>query len=56
MPVRVHRQHTGGEIAWALGSVAERVDTHANTPVLLYRITELKQPTVKAKAEFIGIP
>jgi nucleotide-binding universal stress UspA family protein len=48
--------HGRGDIAWALGSVAERVVTHANRPVLLYRITELKQPIIRTKAEFVAHP
>jgi nucleotide-binding universal stress UspA family protein len=36
--------HGKGEIAWVLGSVAEKVVSHANVPVLLFRVLELKLP------------
>ena len=39
--------HGGGEIAWLLGSVAQKVITHAPVAVLLLRVAEAKPPTVK---------
>lgn len=39
--------HGGGEIAWALGSVAKKVIAHATVAVLLLRVMEPKPPTVK---------
>ncbi len=45
--------HGRGEVAWVLGSVAEKVVSHATVPVLLMRVLDLKQPVVK-KADYIG--
>lgn len=42
--------HGRGEVAWVLGSVAERVISHATVPVLLFRVMEVKPP--KLKEEF----
>lgn len=39
--------HGKGEVAWALGSVAEKVITHANLPVLVLRVMEVKLPDMK---------
>jgi nucleotide-binding universal stress UspA family protein len=39
--------HGRGEIAWVLGSVAEKVASHANLPVLLLRVMEMKLPISK---------
>jgi nucleotide-binding universal stress UspA family protein len=39
--------HGKGEVAWVLGSVAEKVVSHANMPVLLFRVLELKLPDLK---------
>lgn len=39
--------HGGGEIAWLLGSVAERVVSHSAVPVLLMRVAEFKLPLLK---------
>jgi nucleotide-binding universal stress UspA family protein len=39
--------HGGGEIAWLLGSVAQKVIAHAPVAVLLLRVAEAKPPTVK---------
>jgi nucleotide-binding universal stress UspA family protein len=39
--------HGRGDVAWALGSVAERVAAHATVPVLLFRVMELKAPLLK---------
>ncbi len=51
--------HGKGEVAWVLGSVAEKVATHATVPVLLFRVLEVKPPYTKE--EFLellarGIP
>lgn len=39
--------HGRGEIAWVLGSVAERVVSHATVPVLMLRVMELAPPALK---------
>jgi nucleotide-binding universal stress UspA family protein len=39
--------HGRGEVAWILGSVAERVVSHATVPVLLFRALDMKPPTTK---------
>jgi len=39
--------HGKGEVVWVLGSVAEKVVSHATVPVLLYRVLEAKQPRLK---------
>ena len=39
--------HGRGEVAWVLGSTAEKVVTHSNVPVLLIRVMEFKPPTLK---------
>jgi nucleotide-binding universal stress UspA family protein len=51
--------HGRGEVAWILGSVAERVVSHATVPVLLFRALDLKAP--QTKVDFLdmldrGIP
>jgi nucleotide-binding universal stress UspA family protein len=51
--------HGKGEVAWVLGSVAEKVVTHATVPVLLFRVLEAKLPP--SKEDFLdmldrGIP
>ena len=38
--------HGRGEMAWVLGSVAEKVVSHATVPVLLFRVLEFK-PVLK---------
>lgn len=45
--------HGRGEVAWVLGSVAEKVVTHATTPVLLLRVIEL-QPIESRREQFGG--
>jgi nucleotide-binding universal stress UspA family protein len=42
--------HGGGEIAWVLGSVAQKVIAHTPAPVLLWRVAEAEPP--KLKSEF----
>lgn len=39
--------HGRGEVAWVLGSTAERVVSHATVPVLLIRVMEFKPPALK---------
>jgi nucleotide-binding universal stress UspA family protein len=39
--------HGRGEMAWVLGSTAEKVAAHATVPVLLIRVMEFKPPTLK---------
>jgi len=41
--------HGKGEVAWVLGSVAEKVASHATVPVLLLRVMEYKAPALKAE-------
>ena len=46
--------HGRGEVAWMLGSVAEKIVSHATVPVLLMRV--LKAQPVVDKSEFLGGP
>ncbi len=39
--------HGKGEVAWVLGSTAEKVVSHATVPVLLFRVMEFKPPVLK---------
>jgi nucleotide-binding universal stress UspA family protein len=39
--------HGKGEVAWVLGSVAEKVVSHAPVPVLLFRVLEMNIPGLK---------
>jgi nucleotide-binding universal stress UspA family protein len=41
--------HGKGEVAWVLGSVAEKIISHANVPVLLLRVIEFKMPDLKVE-------
>ncbi len=41
--------HGKGEVAWVLGSVAEKVVSHANVPVLLFRVLEVRLPDLKTE-------
>lgn len=41
--------HGGGEVAWNLGSVSEKVINHAPVPVLLLPVVEPKPPNLKAE-------
>jgi nucleotide-binding universal stress UspA family protein len=46
--------HGKGEVAWLIGSTAEKVVTHATVPVMLFRILQQEPPTLKEKLkEFI---
>jgi nucleotide-binding universal stress UspA family protein len=47
MDLIVMATHGRGEVAWILGSVAEKVISHAPIPVLLFRVLELKLPDLK---------
>ena len=51
--------HGRGEVAWVLGSVAEKVVSHATVPVLMFRVLGIKPP--QTKVDFLdmldrGIP
>jgi nucleotide-binding universal stress UspA family protein len=46
--------HGRGEVAWILGSTAEKVITHATVPTLLFRVLETKVPELKER--LIGMP
>jgi nucleotide-binding universal stress UspA family protein len=39
--------HGRGDMAWVLGSTAEKVVTHATVPTLLFRVMETKVPEFK---------
>lgn len=39
--------HGKGEVAWVLGSTAEKILSHATVPVLLLRVIEYKPPALK---------
>jgi nucleotide-binding universal stress UspA family protein len=43
--------HGQGAVAWSLGSVAEKVSTHATVPVLLFQTLKMKPPVLKDKME-----
>jgi len=45
--------HGRGEVAWVLGSTAEKVLAHATVPVLLFRVMEYKPPALKEEF-FLG--
>jgi nucleotide-binding universal stress UspA family protein len=45
--------HGRGEVAWVLGSVAEKVVSHATVPVLLFRVLGMKAP--KTKTDFLDL-
>lgn len=46
--------HGRGEVAWMLGSTAEKVVTHATVPTLLYRVIETAPPLLKEAS--VGVP
>lgn len=51
--------HGRGEVAWVLGSTAEKVVTHATVPVLLYRVMEARPVVTKEEFEELmlrGLP
>jgi nucleotide-binding universal stress UspA family protein len=39
--------HGKGEVAWVMGSTAEKILSHATVPVLLLRVMEYKPPLLK---------
>jgi len=41
--------HGRGEVAWILGSIAEKVVSHATVPVLLIRVLKVAPPLLKGK-------
>jgi nucleotide-binding universal stress UspA family protein len=41
--------HGRGGLAWMLGSTAEKVLNHANVPVLIYRVLEVKLPDLQTE-------
>ncbi len=41
--------HGRGGVAWMLGSTAEKVLSHANIPVLIYRVLEVKLPDLQTE-------
>lgn len=45
--------HGKGEVAWVMGSTAEKVVSHATVPVLLLRVIEYKPPLLKEEF-FLG--
>jgi hypothetical protein len=45
--------HGRGEVAWVLGSVAEKVVSHATVPVLLFRSLEAGVP--QTKVDFLDL-
>ncbi len=47
--------HGAGEIAWLLGSVAQRVVSHAPTPVLLIRVLGPKLPEHKSELDYFSM-
>lgn len=47
--------HGAGEIAWLLGSVAQRVVSHAPTPVLLIRVLGPKPPEHKDELDYFSM-
>lgn len=46
--------HGRGEVAWILGSTAEKVVSHATVPTLLFRVIETKVP--EFKEYIVGMP
>jgi len=46
--------HGRGEVAWVLGSTAEKVLSHATVPTLLFRVVETKPPLLKEAP--VGVP
>jgi nucleotide-binding universal stress UspA family protein len=49
--------HGKGEVAWVLGSVAEKVVSHSAVPVLLFRVVEVKPLLLKEDPYFTrGLP
>ncbi len=47
--------HGTGEVAWVLGSVAEKVASHATVPVLLLRVLEPPPPLHKSELAYFSM-
>lgn len=47
--------HGASEVAWVLGSVAEKVVSHATVPVLLVRGLQLKLPEHKSELDYFSM-
>jgi nucleotide-binding universal stress UspA family protein len=47
--------HGTGEVAWVLGSVAEKVISHATVPVLLWRVLEAPPPLHKSELAYFSM-
>ncbi len=55
MDLIVIASHGAGEIAWLLGSVAQRVVSHAPVPVLLIRVLQPKPPEHKSELDYFSM-
>lgn len=55
MDLVVMATHGAGEIAWVLGSVAEKVVSHAPVPVLLIRVLGPKPPEHKSELDYFSM-
>lgn len=55
MDLIIMATHGAGEIAWLLGSVAQRVVSHAPAPVLLIRVLEPKPPEHKSELDYFSM-
>ena len=55
MDLIVIASHGAGEIAWLLGSVAQRVVRHAPVPVLLIRVLLPKPPEHKSELDYFSM-
>jgi nucleotide-binding universal stress UspA family protein len=55
MDLIVMASHGAGEVAWLLGSVAQRVVSHAPVPVLLIRVLQPKPPEHKSELDYFSM-
>ncbi len=55
MDLVIMATHGAGEIAWLLGSVAQRVVSHAPAPVLLIRVLGPKPPEHKSDLDYFSM-
>ena len=55
MDLIVMATHGAGEIAWLLGSVAQKVVSHAAVPVLLIRVLLPKPPEHKSELDYFSM-
>jgi nucleotide-binding universal stress UspA family protein len=55
MDLIIIASHGAGEIAWLLGSVAQRVVSHAPVPVLLIRVLMPKPPEHKSELDYFSM-